>query len=432
VTLIVGKNSAGKTTVLDAMKVALWPYISGYDLGSTTSTVSSIQIADVRLEKEESGKMEYRLNSSIEVFGNFFGITKWERYRESIKKGTKTKEDNYSKKLKKKAAKHEENIFSDDPKIELLPIICYYGTGRLWSQKSLTKSSKKMDNEVYSKTFAYRDCLDPSSSFKHFAQWYIHIFKSYREAQIKNIENNRAIEDVNSNLVNPIKVIQKAVNSAIEKHTGWKDLAYSEEMEQEIVLSNDEKGMLKVNMMSDGVRNVVSLVADIAYRCYKLNPHLGLNAALATEGIVLVDEIDMHLHPQWQQSIVSDLKEAFPKVQFIMTTHSPQVLSTVDSSSIRIIDEDSVFSAPKGTEGAEASRILKRVLGVNPRPQENRITKMLSRYLESVYEDKWDDEDTKKLRVKLDETFGDEEPLLHEADLYIENKIWEQTLEKDS
>jgi len=289
-----------------------------------------------------------------------------------------------------------------------------------------------MDNEVYSKTFAYRDCLDPSSSFKHFAQWYIHIFKSYRESQIKNLEKGISIDDVGSNLVNPIRVIQKAVNSAIEKHTGWKDLAYSEEMEQEIVLSNDDKGMLKVNMMSDGVRNIVSLVADIAYRCYKLNPHLGLNAALKTEGIVLVDEIDMHLHPQWQQSVVSDLKEAFPKIQFVMTTHSPQVLSTVPSSSIRIIEEDSVFTAPKGTEGAEASRILKRVLGVDPRPQENKVTKMLNSYLDLVYENKWEDEKAKYLRKKLNETFGDEEPMLSEADLYIENKIWELKFEKDS
>lgn len=109
-TILVGQNSSGKTTILDALKVAFWPYISGYDLGSTTNTVSSIQISDVRLERSISGNMDYKLNSSIEAFSNIFGIEKWMRYRESIKKGTTTKENNNSKKLKIEGKKHEKNI----------------------------------------------------------------------------------------------------------------------------------------------------------------------------------------------------------------------------------------------------------------------------------------------------------------------------------
>ncbi len=74
---------------------------------------------------------------------------------------------------------------------------------------------------------------------------------------------------------------------------------------------------------------MLALVGDIAYRCYKLNAHLGEEAPQRTHGIVMIDEVDMHLHPSWQQTVLTDLCSAFPKLQFIVTTHSPQVLSTV-------------------------------------------------------------------------------------------------------
>ncbi|SKB26542.1 AAA family ATPase [Malaciobacter marinus] len=430
-TVLVGLNSSGKTSVLDALKIGLWSYVSGYNLGSFSNISTGIQISDVRLQRDSTENMEYMLNSSVELFGDAFGVEHWSRYRESIRKATKTKDDKYAKRLKEEAKKQEKIIFSDSIENKTLPIVCYYGTGRLWSQKNLTNLSKKLDSEKYSKTFAYRDCLEPSSSFKHFIEWYTHIFKRYREAQIKNLEKNSFVNDIDKRLIDPIKVIQTTVNSMIEKHTGWKNLAYSEEMEQEIILENDQKGKLKVNMLSDGIRNIVSLAADIAYRCYKLNPHLGEDAARKTDGIVLIDEIDMHLHPQWQQNIIGDLQEAFPSIQFVITTHSPQVLSTVPSKSIRILEDDRVYEAPKGTQGAESSRILKRVLGVDPRPLNHKVTQKLNRYLELVYSDDYASDDAKVLRDELNEIFADEEPALLEADLYIENKEWERELEKD-
>ena len=428
-TVLVGQNSSGKTSILDALKVILWPFVSGFDLGSTTNAVAGIEISDVRLEKSVNGNMEYRLESSIEAFGDVFGVKHWKRYRDNIKKNTRTKEESGSKQLKQEAMNLEKMIFSDNSTELSLPVVCYYGTGRLWNQKYLTQSIKN-ESEVYSRTFAYRNCLDPSSSFKHFIDWYTYIFKAYREAQIKKLEKSQNINDISSHLSEPIVVIQTAVNHLLEKQVEWKNLSYSEEMEQEIVLESDKHGMLKVSMMSDGIRNILSLVSDIAYRCYKLNPHLGVNAAMKSQGIVLIDEIDMHLHPRWQQSVVNDLTQAFPNIQFVITTHSPQVISTVDSKSIRIFDDNKVFDSPGGTEGAESSRILKRVLGVDPRPQENQISKDLNKYLEMVYSDNWNSDVAIQLRKRLDDSFDGEEPALFEADLYIENKIWERNIEK--
>ena len=133
----------------------------------------------------------------------------------------------------------------------------------------------------------------------------------------------------------------------------------------------------------------------------------------------------MHLHPEWQQYIVSDLLRAFPKIQWVVTTHSPQVLSTVPSHAIRILDNYQVVYAPSGVEGAESSRVLQRVLNVNPRPQNNPVSQKLDQYLNLVYQDKWASKEALTLRSELDKSFANEEPELTRADLHIENRTWE-------
>ena len=81
--------------------------------------------------------------------------------------------------------------------------------------------------------------------------------------------------------------------------------------------------------LSDGYKNTLSMVADIAYRMAVLNPWLLDRVLTETTGIVLIDEIDLHLHPQWQQRIIGDLRTIFPKVQFIVSTHAPLVINSV-------------------------------------------------------------------------------------------------------
>ena len=79
---------------------------------------------------------------------------------------------------------------------------------------------------------------------------------------------------------------------------------------------------VRISILSDGVRNMIALVADIARRCASLNPHLNEAAARLTPGVLLIDEVDMHLHPRWQQLVVGLLQNAFPAMQMILSTHS--------------------------------------------------------------------------------------------------------------
>ena len=180
--------------------------------------------------------------------------------------------------------------------------------------------------------------------------------------------------------------------------------------------------------MSDGVRGVVSLVADLAFRCMRLNSPIGEDAILETRGIVLIDEVDQHLHPGWQQRILQAIRRAFPNIQFIVTTHSPEVLSTVDSPQIRILQDGKCFAAPPGALGAESHRLLHDVLGLKDSRPPIQAVEELKEYLALVDQEKWESNRAKELRSILDARYQGYEPSLLEADLHIENRMWEREM----
>ena len=453
-TVLVAKNGQGKSSVLDAIRIGLWPFVSGFDLAknSQNDPANGIRIDDVRMLKIRDGQMARQLpcNISLEsdphswdvdrhweswtlkLFGsdshNTFKVSQWTRYRESEAKGTKTKDDMEVLLIKNFVSYLQDKVRSpDSPEIDL-PVFGYYGTGRLWSQKRLTENKKskgEQDTSFYMRLFGYRDCLDPSSSYKHFADWFIWIFDCYKEQKDDDEEKGIVSED-GSIWKNTIKVVQQAIDSILQEETGWHTLEYSARHEKSLILKHDEQGTLKVELLSDGIRGVLAMVGDIAYRCIKLNPHLGLNAAKESRGVIMVDEIEMHLHPAWQQTILGNLCKAFPKIQFIVTTHSPQVISTVPGHQIRILDGNQVYSAEEGTQGAEASRILKEVFGVELRAQHLEIVKKLNRYLELIDDDQWDTDEALTLRKTLDEWSRGQEPELVKADIDIRMKAFQR------
>ena len=228
-----------------------------------------------------------------------------------------------------------------------------------------------------------------------------------------------------------IAAVRQAIDCVLQPTTGWQRLDFSITYEKSLVLHHPDHGLMKVANLSDGIRSILAMVGDIAYRCVKLNPHLGHQAAFETPGVVMIDEVDMHLHPGWQQMVLGQLQAAFPKIQFIVSTHSPQVISSIASEHIRVIRGNQILST-LGTEGAENSRVIKRVFLVDPRPQSNQATKDLNEYLDLVYADQWDSPRAKELRQALDARYQGEEPALTEADLHIENRIWEKSLEGDA
>lgn len=353
ITVLAANNGQGKTTILDAIRIALWSYVSQFDLAKTAYAVpaNTITIDDVRTIKSVEqqskmfgalDKMARQLISSITAIGEYnLKQTTWKRFRDSEAVNTQTKDDVECKKLKTSAKALQQQVRDLSKQPIDLPVFGYYGTGRLWREKRLTdgkKGNTEKNNEQI-RTFAYRDCLDPASSFKQFEDWFKSAYLKVMEYQIKQLEDGVTFIELPNRLHNPVKVVQDAVNEVL-KPTGWQHLQYSEKYDKSLVLKHAKHGVMKISQLSDGIKNMMAMIADIAYRCVLLNGHLQDQAAKQSYGVVMIDEVDMHLHPQWQQTVIASLSNAFPNIQFIVTTNNPQVLSTVPAESIRIIKHE--------------------------------------------------------------------------------------------
>jgi predicted ATP-binding protein involved in virulence len=436
-TVIVAENGQGKSSVLDAVRVALWPFINSFDLARSSTyndPINSIAIADVRLCKTEAGDMARQLPAQVALRGDWGrGQTRqWMRFRDSEADKTKTKEDESTANMKQWARTVQEEIRDPQQAVQVLPVFGYYGTGRLWAQKKLTETKKgekdDSDNDdFYVRTFAYRNCMDPASSFKHFREWFIWAWESR-----SNMQTRENVSDSEKQMAHSrIQVVQGVIDTFLRETTGWHTLEYSIEDQKTLILKHDQLGRMRVDYLSDGIRSMLAMAGDIAYRCIKLNPHMGATAALDTGGVVLIDEVDMHLHPRWQQLVLTQLQAAFPRIQFIVTTHSPQVLTTVRPEMIRglkavdgriSVREDYQFS-----EGAEAQLVLEDILGVEARPGELRIVKDLKAYRELIHQDQWDSEQARILRDRLNAWSRGNEAELMQLDMDIRLRQFRRT-----
>ena len=145
---------------------------------------------------------------------------------------------------------------------------------------------------------------------------------------------------------------------------------------------------LPIRQLSDGERGVLAMVLDLTRRLAQANPEMNDPAAEA-EAVVLIDEIELHLHPGWQRRIVRNLTETFPRCQFIATTHSPQVIGEVEHDRIHIMADGEVYS-PTYSFGVDSSRVLEEIMGTEVRgPGRWRI--LLSEISRTIGDDSYDD-----------------------------------------
>ncbi|MDC9729795.1 MAG: AAA family ATPase [Methyloprofundus sp.] len=434
-TVVVAENGAGKTAVLDAIAIAIGPFLRGFDTG----TDKGFKHEDARLSfrsglhiplEDANQRMEAQYPISLDASG-FIDDKQIGWSRELTGKKTQTTYGK-AKNLVDYAKEKQQKVREGDQSV-VLPIAVYYGTGRLWKT---SKESRKNSSEFHSRLYGYQNALNSDSTFKLFKNWFTDESLAEYKMIVANILEHKKVDANSKDTAPTLSLALEQVRNAIDQClsiSGWSTLQYDAKW-SELVLryKHDEQldSFIPVSQLSDGVKAMLALTADIAFRCVKLNPDLD-SPIQETEGIVLIDEVDLHLHPKWQQTVLSDLQKTFLKIQFIVTTHSPQVLSTVPSECIRIIDNGEVYSAPKGSKGAESSRLLKRIFNVDTRPQVDENTKLLLAYEKLVYADEWPSSEAKEKRKRLDDIYAGEEPKLTELDLYIENRSWELGLEEN-
>ncbi len=268
----------------------------------------------------------------------------------------------------------------------------------------------------------YARCLEAGTDYQLLADWLrywsITSWRQRIEAQQAGRPHQLTFFD------EALEGVRKAIDMCLHKATGWHGVDYSAARD-ELVAQHPEHGELPISMLSDGIRNMFALVADIAFRMIKLNPEMGAKAVDETPGIVLIDEIDMHLHPSWQQQVIGMLRDAFPRVQFVLTTHSPQVLTTVERKHIRILepigDEETgrysigIRTPETQSKGAPSTDALSHIMGVAPKPDTEEVRK-LHQYQRLIEEGKGDNEIASGLRQELINHFGIHHPLIHDCD----------------
>ncbi len=406
-TVLVATNGKGKTAILDAIAVAFGTFVNSTGL-ARGSVFHRSDVQKIKARETKTNEMEEVYPLVLEANGVINNeVTHWSRELHKPKGATTTKDTKpliqYGQDIRKKVVQKVD---------EILPLISYYGTGRLWGLKKITLNKKQHET---SRLSGYIDCLDPLSSYKSFESWYVDICLAELELKIEEIEKNNL--DISNNEFTVIrKSIQQAVNHIVEKNTGWKDIVYKKRAET-IVAQNETFGELSLMQLSDGIRNMIGLVADIAYRAVKLNPHLE-NAPKQTPGIVLIDEVDMHLHPKWQQTVLTDLTKAFPNIQFIVTTHSPQVLSTVKKEQIRILGDNVVSTPSTHSFGEDSSVLLAELMNVSPLPPLEIVEKR-KEYQRLIEDREYESPRAKQLQKELIENYGENSEFIIQTEMLI-------------
>jgi predicted ATP-binding protein involved in virulence len=176
-----------------------------------------------------------------------------------------------------------------------------------------------------------------------------------------------------------LMVVKRALVGCIEEAS---DIAFDPERE-ELVLFFKEGPELPFGMLSDGQRGIAALVGDLAMRASRLNPQFGESVLEETPGVVLIDEVDLYLHPKWQRTILGNLSYVFPKIQFVCTTHSPQVVGGIGPECI--INLDTGAKSAGQSLGLDSNSVLRQIMGATERDTET--LKLLERVYSKLEED---------------------------------------------
>lgn len=358
--ILIGNNGAGKSTILDGLAIALGGYLSGFDGIKSNSILSDdahykMFIAGNRIEPQGQFPVEVYTEATVYQRNSRFStsemVISWQR--ELNGKGRRTTHG-HMKNIVEYAKALQEQVRSGEQSC-VLPLSAYYGTGRLWLQKrnrpALAKSSP------LNRQMGYVDCIAAESNEKQMMQW----FEDMTYIQLQEGHPIAELETVRT-------ALRECYLSVDDSVTDAKFIYNVKSHELEIRMVRDgQTEQVPVRILSDGEKGIISLVADIAYRMALLNPGL-LDKVLETPGVVLIDEIDLHLHPAWQKKVVSDLTRIFPNIQFIMTTHSPSILVNIPKENIQILDHFHLYKPQSATYGRTVDEVLREVMDVNVRP----------------------------------------------------------------
>ncbi|WFU00694.1 AAA family ATPase [Rhizobium sp. CB3171] len=360
--LIIGENASGKTTVLEAAAVAVGSWLLGFN-GPTSRNIRESDVRYVLDKVETRARRLPQYPVEIIAAGDVDHIeaplTEHLRWRRELKgpkrKTTQTDTEN----LQSAARRYERALMMGER--PTLPVVRYFSAGRLWEPEKRVTSGRSTDTDyrdvvdkyldsLRSPLVGYESSMDPGNSSKKLVWWMV----EERRIELDEGRESAFLQAVYGAIHSMMpELASVAVNLSLK----------------DLVLQYAEGRSVAFSDLSDGYRNVVAMVADLAIKIVMLNPHLGAEALAKTDGVVMIDELDLHLHPKWQRRIVDDLRRTFPNVQFICTTHSPFIVQSLrsgeelivlDGQAIPDVANLSIQEVAEGLMGVDDSGVSRR------------------------------------------------------------------------
>jgi predicted ATP-binding protein involved in virulence len=377
--VILGGNASGKTALLEALREVLRIFIQGHKHDYVTA--EQIYNKTYLVSNDINSKFIF-LENSLRVKKEKEIILSTNRY--------------IFKYIENLDGKLDFNLRTDSG-VNLIKLFGYVSS-------DVRMSDNINNDELFSKfsIFAYystmRLCNDPNSGVKtsdtpdltRFSGYDNSLFGGFSIGNLRQwFEYEDRIEYTEKKESTSFRILKNAMIKMLE---GATEITY-DPRSREIFIHQEDGRIVSFAQLSDGQRSLLTLAGDLAMRIIRLNPFD--DALETTPGVVLIDELDLHLHPRWQRQVVHSLQRVFPKVQFIVTTHSPTIISEVPPECIILLGPDGKPQQVRQAYGLDNNTIMESIMGAKSRP---------SKVQEAIgaIEDKIDDKQYQEARHLLD------------------------------
>ena len=383
--LLVGINGAGKSSALDALRMLLSRALREFTASKGRS--GSFDPNDMTIG-QDSLMTELHFESGGLSFSQLMDQQREEHIPVKKREG-QVRGQTYDRREHNRFTVHERNLPKGIRTAVEQPLAVYFSTRR---SLPIMKAPSKLSS-AGGQSAAFADALlRRGLRLREFAEWWL-------------TQKTLSREDADPIATYRLKILQSAVTRFLEGYTNLRSvgdpappfIVGSSRLDSSAKISGgqpplalllDKNGMtLDVRQLSDGERGLLALVFDLARRLSQANPKLD-DPLRDGEGIVLIDELDLHLHPNWQRTVIEKLTTTFPNCQFIATTHSPQIIGEVSPDNIILLEKGKPPYRPDQSLGMDSNWILRHLMGTSERDSETE--QKLSRIAGSIEDEQYD------------------------------------------